>query len=62
MIAKLGGRKFIVVMFSLIGGLTIAFTCDAAVLAAFANLASICVGAFMLAHGAADFKNGKVSP
>ena len=49
-------------MFSLVGGLAIAFACDAAVLAAFANLASICVGAFMLAHGAADFKNGKVSP
>ena len=62
MIAALGGRKMIVVMFSLIMGSAIAFLCDAAVLSAFANLASICVGAFMLSHAAADFKNGKVSP
>ena len=62
MIAKLGGRKFIVVMFSLVTGGVIAFTCDAAVLSAYATLASICVGSFMGAHGLADFKNGKVTP
>lgn len=62
MIAALGGRKFIVVMFSLLAGTVIAFTCKADVLSAFATLASICVGSFMAAHGAADFKNGKVSP
>jgi hypothetical protein len=61
-ITKLGGRKFIVVMFSLVAGSVIAFTCKADVLAAYANLASICVAAFMAAHGAADWKNGKVSP
>lgn len=59
---KLGGRKMIVVMFALLSGTAIAFVCDAAVLTAYASLASICVGAFMAAHGVADFKNGKVTP
>ena len=64
MIAKVGGRKFLVVMFALVSGLLIAFTCEAAILSAFANLASICVGAFCAAHAAADWKNGngKVTP
>jgi hypothetical protein len=61
-IARLGGRKFIVVMFSLIAGTYLALKCDAAIVAAFANLASICVGAFMLSHAAADWKNGKATP
>ena len=61
MITKLGGRKMIVVMFSLLSGTIIAFTCDATILSAYATLASICVGSFMGAHAAQDWKNGGTS-
>lgn len=61
MIAKLGGRKFVVIMFALMAGTAIAFTCKADVVTAFAGLASICVTAYMGAHAIADSKwgNGK---
>jgi hypothetical protein len=60
-----GNRKFMVVMFALAGGIAIAFLTPplqtAAILAAYGTIATICVGAFMAAHGVADSKwgNGK---
>lgn len=54
-----GGRKFLVVMFVLVAATLIAFTRPADVLAAFGTVASICVTAYMAAHGVADWKNGK---
>ena len=59
MIARAGGRKFLVVMFALVAGVAIAFLCDAAVLSAYATLAGICVASFNAAHASADWKNPK---
>lgn len=52
-------RKFIVVMVALLGGLVLGFTCEAATVAAYSGLASICVGAYMGAHAMADSKWAK---
>jgi hypothetical protein len=58
MIGKLGGRKFIVVMVALGCGFTLAML--GKLTADFALICSICVGAFMAAHGVADYKNGSI--
>ena len=60
MITRLRSKKFIVVMSALAGGFILALFGKLS--ADFAMIASICVGAYMAAQGAVDYKNGKLTP
>ena len=53
---KFASRKFIVVMAALLFGFALALL--GKLTADFTMLTSICVGAYMAAQGAVDFKNG----
>ena len=54
--SRLWSKKFIVVMTTLLAGFILAFAGKLS--ADFAMITSICVGAYMAAQGAVDYKNG----